>query len=348
LASEANFYEIRGNMKINNVIQLFCTLVLLTGCRSSAFVQSVQTPTSQSTTQSIQTPTIKATTTRAIVSNQIVTNMPIFSFDAITLDNLQRLVILRQWDVENLFFYRSANFWFSNSDRFIIPTNGNNPVPGIQSFQVDSSVPFWFSPSLNLDFTIDENDRVIINWTGMHIFNREGVEIQTIQTNKLCDVEEPASNYIVSIPGTNLVVTGQQDSSSDLGLNNVLLDKARLLIWDINKNSCSELVEQFDGFLSSLSASYDGHYISYTVVITTTDPTKAITRVYDLDLKKEKCKLSAGFVSRFSRQNLLAVYDPKQGTIDFVTLDDCTTKTKIQIGTEVDTFAISPSGDILL
>jgi len=316
-------------MKISRIFQFFYILVLMSCSPSNLIQQPTQTLTSEPPTLSV-------------APTQVITNTPVPLYKVIDKKNLNQLVLLYQWDVEGLYFYRSANFWFSDSNQFIVPNSG-----GVQSFKVDSFTPIWLLKSLNSDFTIDENDQVLINLRGLQIFNKQGVGIQTIRTNKFCDGEEPVSNYIAAIPGTNLVVTGHQDSSSDFGLNDSYDDKARLLIWDKSKNSCSELIKQFDGFLSSLSASYDGRYISYSVIIKTTNPAKAVTHLYNLDLQKETCEL-VGTSSMFNRQNQLAVYNPREKIISLITPSDCMTQIKFNVGAEViNAFTINPSGELL-
>lgn len=324
--------------------KLFFISSLITGLVLTACVEQqvspIPTVTIAKTVQVSSTP--KPTNTNQVSLTPTAT-MPLV-YAEIDKKNVSQLVLLHQWDVENVDSYRSANFWFSDSNQFIVPS-----YDGIQAFKVDDLTPIWFLKSLHSDFTIDEDDQVIINLKGLKIFDRQGVEIQTIRTNHFCDIDEPLSIYIVTIPGTNLVVTGQQDSYRDFGLNGVGYDKARLLIWDITKNSCSELIKQFDGFLPSLSVSDDGGYISYSVSIKATDsmPAKSTTRIYDLNLRKEKCELNGGYNARFTRQNQLIVEDAWDGTISLVTLADCTTKTKFNIGTGVRAFAITPSGELL-
>ena len=334
-------------MKLSKVFQFFCILVLM-GCAPRNMKQPAETSTSES--PSLASPPSRITPTRVatdtpvlpspVVPTRIVTDTPAPVSKIISKKNLNQLALLHQWDVEGVYFYRSANFWFSDSNQFVVLN-----ADGIQSFKVDDLTPAWFLKSFTLDFTINENDQVLINLRGLHIFDRQGVELQTIRPRYFCDVTERAAMFIVAIPGTNLVVTGVQDSYVDY---DVSYSKARVLLWDTSKNSCSELIK-FNGYFASLSASDDGRYISYVTVIETADTKKSITRIYDLNLRKEKCELTDGYnyIVRFTRQNLLAVYDSEKGTISLVTPDDCTIKTKFSVGTEVDVFAINPSGELL-
>jgi hypothetical protein len=315
-------------MNKRKIVQLFCMLILV-GCTPNLITQSVPTLTHSAVTQTV-------------TETQVSISASAPSFAVISQNNLDQLIILRQWYVDNLFLYRSANFWFSDSKQFLIPSYN-----GIQSFAIDNNTPLWSLDSLNLDFTVDEKDQIIINLNGLQIFNRHGAKIQTIQTNKFCDVAEPASNYIIAIPDTKLIVTGQQDTSSDFGLNQMSDDKARLLIWDIGKNSCSELIKQFDGYLTSLSASYDGSYISYSVIIMTSDPIETNTHIYDLNLHKEVCNV-VGSRSVFSRQNQLAIYGPRDGTISFIDPVDCVSSMKINVGSDLDSWVFSPNGTLLI
>jgi len=332
-------------MKISKVVQFFCILALM-GCAPKSVEQSAATPTSKVIPLSASPSSIQPS---PLAPTPVETAMPASSIKIIDKQTLNQLALLHSWDVDGAYSYRSSNFWFSDSNQFIIPVSGKYPMDGMQSIRVDNLMPLWFLKSLNSDFTINEDNQILINLGGLQVFDRQGIEIQTIHTNHFCDIDEPISSYIVAISGTNLVVTGQQDSYSNFGLNGAAYDKARLLIWDISKNSCSELIKRFDGFLSSLSVSDDGRYISYIVVIKTTDALKSIVHIYDLNLRKEKCELADGYnyTARFTRQNQLAVYDSREGTISIVTVADCAIKMKFSIGTEiVKAFAISPSGEM--
>lgn len=270
-----------------------------------------------------------------------VTSTPQPSSRIIDKKNLDQLALLHQWEIENVYSYSSANFWFSDSNQFVLLNSD-----GVQSFKVDNLTRPWFLKSKTLDFTINEHDQIIINQTGLQIFDKQGVETRIIRTNQFCDVDEPASSFIVAIPQTGLVVTGQQDSYND---NDPIYDKARLLIWDISKDSCSDLITQFDGVLTSLSASFDGRYISYNVLIKSyPNPRKYTTYIYDLNLRKEKCNLIGGYNARFTSRGQLAIYDTREGTISLVSPTDCMTKLKFNVGTEtIFAFAISPNGELL-
>ena len=324
-------------LKISKVCQFFNILVLV-GCALGNIKQPLASPLA------LITPTLDVTATPVrpaliATTRPVVTDTPAQSSKIIDPKNLAQLSILKQWDVEGVSYYESNNFWFSDSKQFVVINSD-----GLQSLKVDDLTPTWFIKSFTLDFTINENDQVLFNLRGLNIFDRQGAELQTIHAKSLCDVTERAANFIVAIPGTNLVVTGIQDHYDE---NNVGYDKARLLIWDVSKNSCSELIK-FDGFLSSLSASDDGRHIGYNVVIKTTGEKKFITRIYDLTLRKEKCELNVGFAVCFSSQNWLAVYDSKEGMVSLVTLDDCAYKLKFSVGSEiVYGFAISPGGELL-
>jgi len=238
-------------MKISKVFQFFCILVLV-GCAPGNIKQPLASP------PALITPTQDVTDTPALLSliatiRPAVTDTPDPSSKIIGSKNLDQLSILKQWDVEGVSSYESTNFWFSDSKQFVVINSD-----GLESLKVDDLTPAWFIKSFTLDFTINENDQVLFNLRGLNIFDRQGAELQKIHAKSLCDVTERAANFIVTIPGTNLVVTGIQDSYSEFGLNGVANDKARILIWDVSKNSCSELIK-FDGFLSSLSASTFWH-----------------------------------------------------------------------------------------
>jgi hypothetical protein len=324
-------------MKISAVFQFFCIIVLV-GCAPGDIKQSVKTPNSESLP--LASPTLLITPTQDMIdtpalpsitatTRPAVTDTPALSSKIIGPKNLDQLSILKQWNVEGVSSYDSTNFWFSDSNQFVVRNSD-----GLQSLKVDDLTPAWFIKSFALDFTINENDQVIFNLEGLNIFDRQGVELQKIHARSLCNVTERAANFI-----------GVQDHYDDYNFG---YDKARLLIWDVSKNSCSELIK-LNGFLSSLSASEDGRYISYNFVVKTTDVNKFITRIYDLTRRKEKCELAGGFASRFSLPNQFAVYDSSERMVSLVTLDDCVVKTKYNAGNEiVHAFAISPSGELLV
>jgi hypothetical protein len=219
---------------------------------------------------------------------------------------------------------------------------------GLQSFAVDKQAPLWSFQVKQADFTVNDHDQVIINLEGLIILDKQGNEIQTIRTNKKCDVYSKPSNYILAIAGTDLVITGVQDSYSEGGLYGNNTDKARLLIWDLNKHTCSELIEQFDGYLSSLSSSDDGQYISYSVMDIWAEPRKSTTRIYDLNPRKQKCELASDVDARFTHQGQLVVYESGDGTFSLITPIDCKTVRKFNTGTDVIyAFDLSPSGELL-
>lgn len=326
-------------MKINYLFQVFC-IFILAGCTQG----DIKQPTKPSNYETLTPSTLPSNDTHSPITPTIVaTVMPVQSSRIIGKDNLAQLALLHSWDVDNVFLYRSANFWFSDSNQFVVPNSD-----GLQSFTIDGLTPAWVLKSLALDFTIDNNDQVIINLKGLQIFTKQGADSQTIRTNQFCDMDEPPSNYILAIPGTNLVVTGHQDSYSDFGINGVGYDKARILIWDISRNSCIELIRQFDGVLTSLSVSDDGNYISYVVLIKTENSPKSSTRIYDLGLRKEKCEFSGGLFVNFIHQDQFAIYDARDETISLVNLADCTVETRFNVGSEIlNAFVISPDGKIL-
>jgi len=263
---------------------------------------------------------------------------------AIDKNNVSRLILLRQWELENV-FGGGTTFWFSSSDQFVMPASKGS-VNGIQSFDVDDPTPTWFVQTNSLEATVDDNNHVITYWQGLHFFDKKGVEIQTIKTNDNC--EENVASHLVAVPRTDLVVTGHQDSISDFGLNYNVDDVSSLLIWNKDTGSCSELQKGFAGRLSSLSASYDGRYLSYGFGLK--DPSngawRATVKIYDLNLQREICSL-AGLNVQFNRLNQLAVYDPEGRTISMITPMDCETKIKFKVEIVPSTFSFHPNGDLL-
>jgi len=263
---------------------------------------------------------------------------------AIDKNNVSRLILLRQWELENV-FGGGTTFWFSSSDQFVMPASKGS-VNGIQSFDVDDPTPTWFVQTHSLEATVDDNNHVITYWQGLHFFDKNGAEIQTIKTNDNCG--ENVASHIVAVPGTNLIITGHQDSISDFGLNYNVDDISSLLIWNKDTKSCSELHQGFAGRLWSLSASYDGRYFSYGFRVK--DPSngllQSIVKIYDLSLNREICSLP-GLDAQFNRLNQLAVFDPGEGTISIITPGDCIMRMAFNSDIVPLTFSFHPNGDLL-
>lgn len=320
-------------------------IIVLTGCRTNE-IKPQQLPIVESTVTRISSP---PPIFSPISPTQLATVVPTSFSKVIDKTNLKQLTLLRQWDVENLpYSYDSGNFWFSDSNQFLVPIIGSLPMHGLQSFTVDGSAPLWFIQSLQVDFTINEHDQVILNIEGIKIFNIQGGEIQSIRTNERCDIYTPLSNYILAIPSTSMVITGVQDSYRDFGLNSDNMDKARLVLWDISNNTCSDLIEQFDGIITSLSASYDGRYIGYVVMVQTMDPRVRTTRIFDLKLREQKCELTGGLEAHFNRQDQLIIYDVTDSSISLVSPEDCVVEKKFNVGTGIiHAFSLSPNGELL-
>jgi WD40 repeat protein len=207
----------------------------------------------------------------------------------------------------------------------------------------------WFVLTDSSEATIVSNDQVITYLAGLLFLNKEGDEIQTIIADeKNTNCNEGSASHMTDIPGTDLIVTGHWhygDITASYG-------SSRLLVWEKKLKSCKELLKEFTGGLSSLSASYDGGYISYSVITSTVDTVSgeliagSTTHIYGLNEKKEICHL-VGYESEFNRKNQLAVYDIKKGVVNLVTPSDCTTQMSFVVGSELRVIEFHPSGDIL-
>ncbi|HAE57967.1 MAG TPA: hypothetical protein DCG54_00250 [Anaerolineae bacterium] len=294
-------------------------------------IKASETPQPTHTTQPTLTPTVT------------VTAMPVYRvIDEKTVDNLG---IIYQWDVDDIFF-GSTSFWFSDSEQFVLPVQKNS-ASGIQSFSSEKFAESWFE---QIDYPssvmVDKNEQVITYLHGLHIFDRQGKEAKTISTQDNCG--KRLANYIVSIPESNLILTGHQDSYSDTGLNYTLDDKASLIIWNKDKNSCSILLSAINGRLFSLSVSPDGRYIGYSFGIRSkeTGYWKKYTEIYSLNLQKRTCQLE-GYISVFSQQNQLAIYNLDTDTISLVTPSDCKEQINFNVNIKLLALSFSPNGDLL-
>lgn len=278
----------------------------------------------------------------------VITTTPIANAKIININNLDKLVILHQWDVEHLSStYGSLNFWFSDSEQFIVPVSSSSPMGGLLSFNVDNPVPLWMIESFQSEFAINEFDEVFLNTEGLNIYYQDGIKKQTIRTNNVCDYSQ-LSSYILTIPGTSMVVTGIQDSYHDFGLNNNDGDKARILLWDIENHTCSNLFDQFDGTIHSLSLSPDSRYLSYTIASDVQDSRKLFLHIYDLELREERCELKEGEIARFTTNGKLAVYEPRNRRIAMINPETCTEISTFDIGGEIiNTFSISPNEKLM-
>ena len=293
-------------------------------------------------TQTLQRAEPTNTIQSALVPTPTAT--PILSYDVIDEKNVDELETLYQWDVEHV-ISGSSSFWLSDSKQFIIPTSKESG-DGIQSFDVNNFTPGWFTQTdYPQGVTTDEHDQVITYLNGLHIFDAHGQEVQAITAQDNCG--ETLTEYIVAIPGTDLIVTGHQDAEDEGGLNNPGVNIASLIIWDIDRNSCSALLKRFNGRLFSLSVSPDGRYMSYSFGVR--DPSYSwlvTTKVYDLNLRKGMCHID-GVTAQFNLQNQLAVYNSDDDTISLITPSDCKIQLKFIVTNKLSEIAFSPNGDLL-
>ena len=325
-------------MKFSKMCQSLFILIFLMGCLPTDFKESPQTSTIELSPSITPIPLITQIPT--------ATDTPSPLYRVIDEKNIKQLALLYQWDSE-LLFSNSLAFWFSNSNQFIIPISKAS-TQGFQSFEFESGnfIPTWFIQTESYEAMVDEYDQVVTYFHGLHIFNQRGEKIQTIETDDNCG--ENTASHIVAIPRTDLIITGHQDIFSDFGLHGNAEDKSRLVIWDNDKRTCSALLKGFEGRLLSLSASYDGRYISYSFGIR--DPESwlwlLVVKIYDLSLQKETCKLN-GLYAQFNHQNQLVVYNPQDATISLTKPSDCTPQLKFNTETEIADLALSSNGDLL-
>jgi hypothetical protein len=326
----------------------FLISLLCSGCLSSNLPRQTSTPapleiTGQPTSGVVvatELP-VPATSTPFVIETQPP------SYQVINEENGSKLTLLHQWDVENI-FYRITTFWFSDSNQFIVPTRRAS-MDGIQSFEVTNFLTTWFAQTGSSEATTVTNDQVVTYQAGLLIFNKQGVEVQTLKVReKNSDCNEGGASHMVAIPGTDLIITGHQhngDITTSYG-------SSRLLIWDKMRDSCEELFEDFTGRISSLSAGHDGDFISYSVITSTINTTGdqwivgSTTHIFDLKNNRETCHLN-GFLSLFSNDNRVVVYDTREDAISLSTPLDCVTQLKFKTEIDLLSLAISPTGDLL-
>lgn len=258
-----------------------------------------------------------------------------------TVNNLEKIY---QWDVDKLTSLASTSFWFSDSNRFILPIQ-KGTLSGIQSFDTDDFVETWL---VNIDYPWSVtvyNDEIISYLHGLYTFDRQGQEIRIISTQDNCG--KSLADFIAVIPNSNFIITGHQDAYSDTGLNYNVDDKASLIRWDSDKNTCTNLLPGIKGRLFSLSASPDGRYIGYSFgVRTETGYWEKYTKIYDWGAKRNTCQVD-GFISLFNLQNQLAVYNVDNDTISFVTPSDCKQQMKFNINIKLSAFSFIPNSNLL-
>lgn len=258
-----------------------------------------------------------------------------------TVSNLEKIY---QWDVNKLTSFTGASFWFSDSNQFILPIH-KETSSGIQSFDTDDFAETW---SVNFDYpwSVTVYDDEIISYLhGLHIFNGHGQEIRTISTQDNCG--KSLADFIAVIPNSDFIITGHQDTYSDTGLNYTVDDKASLVRWNKSNNSCSILLPEIKGRLFSLSASPDGRYIGYSFgVRAETGYWKKYTNIYHLDSERNSCQVD-GFISLFSSQNQLVVYDLDNDLISFVTPSDCKQQAKFNINIKISALSFVPNSNLL-
>jgi WD40 repeat protein len=294
-------------------------------------IKASATPQPTNTIQPSLTPTLTAT--------------PTPSYGVIQEKTVNNLEKIYQWDVDKLTFFTGTSFWFSDSNQFVLPIQKESVI-GIQSFDVDKLAESWFAyidyPSSAI---VDQDDEIISYLHGLHIFNRQGQEIRTISTQDNCG--KSLADYIAVIPNSNFIITGHQDAYSDTGLNYNVDDKASLIRWSKDNNTCSNLLPEIKGRLFALSASPDGRYIGYSFgVRAETGNWKKYTRIYDLDAKRNTCQID-GFISLFSLQNQLAVYNVDNDIISFVTPSDCKQQIKFNVNIKLSALSFIPNSNLL-
>ena len=321
-------------------------IFLLVGCQGNA------TPSEKTPMMETSTPNVLPTLLPPITIPTLLAT-PVPSYLVISEDNLGKLTLIRQWDVEDLFSLATP-MWFSDSQQFIIPKiPGKNDIPtGILSFYIEKSEPVWFIETMFFDealaSTINTEDQVFTYLRGLRVFNRLGEEVNRIKPKDECTHKQDL--YLLAIPNSDLVATGQQVSVSEGGLNSDNDDLFSILVWDQNNNSCIKLKEEALGYLWSLSSSENGQYISYSFHIK--DPeTWALqpqTNIYDLNMQKEICNV-IGLGAIFNNQGQIATNNPVERTVSITNLSDCSAQTNLKLDDSTIVWSLSfhPNGYLL-
>lgn len=321
------------------LLLLLFTALILTSCLPNSLTQVTQASTVEAS------PPVPVISLPSATQSPVITEMPFPLYQPISRENITQIILLHQWRIEEV-FTNHATIWFSDSSQFVMPVRKAS-VYGIQSFRINDFNSAWLTQSDSTVVTVDMSDQVLTYLGGIHVFDRQGIEIQTIPTNTNC--QENIASFIVAIPGTDLVVTGHHDSFSDFGLYDDSQDRSSLLLWDTRHHTCASLWKEFAGRLWSLSASYDGRYIGYSFGVR--DPAtwewQSTVIIYNLSLQTETCRL-VGDIVQFNKQNQVAVYNAPEGTMSVISPLDCTIESQFSSDPiKIFTFVFHPNGYLL-
>jgi WD40 repeat protein len=293
-----------------------------------------------------QTQSITPAPSPTITSTEDVFASSKDTFNVIDTDNASQLELVREWQINNSIFssLHSDSYWFSDSDQFTV-----NIDAGIQSIEIGKLTPGWLIEQSGYStYTIDQNDQIIMYDAGLHFFDRDGNELEKSEATDFCD--EFDANFINTIPGTDLVITGHQDTYSEGGLNNTNSDDTfTLLLWNKTENTCRAIKRGARGFLHSISVSPDGRYISYGYGIrdlATWLQKEPTVKVYDMNAQEDKCSFP-GLFAAFNRVDQLAIANPYDSTITLASPENCTTRLKFDDPIGTWKLLFDPAGDIL-
>ncbi len=326
---------------------LFIFMFLAVGCQNSLATTEKVSASETSPQISGIIPTPLSSTASPIFTRTSLPSSPVISEG-----NLEQLDSICQWKTD--LYPTTIPMWFSDSKQFIIPKipEQDDASMGILSFRIGKSEPVWFIKTMSvqetLASTINVGNQVFTYSQGLHVFDKHGEEIDNVKPKNECILKQDP-RFLTAL-NMGLVATGHQVRTSEGGLNNSNEDLFSLLLWDQKDNTCIEIKDEALGYLRSLSASYDGRYISYSFSIRDTETWlwQDQTDVYDLTIQKEICRVM-GLNAQFNNRNQIASNNPAENIVFITDLSDCSIQTKIEFDDSTLLWSLSfhPNGYLL-
>ncbi len=276
-------------------------------------------------------------------------------YEVITKDNISRLALLHEWNVDGVrssLWQVDRRLWFDDSSLFFINVENYGNI-GIQTYKITDFSVGWFAFTDYSNVTLGEDNHILAYQWGITIIDEQGKVMRQIYEDNICS--EYSASQMIAVPNSNLVITGhQEDKEFTEGYGT-----SRIRIWDIDKNTCNELLE-FPGLIESMDVDGNGHYLSYSVIRSAYDSAKEDykiwieTIIYDLHLDDEVCSMEDVGDVLFTRQNQLMVFQRSDYTYLILDPDNCSIINQVSL--DIDTyqniripnFTISPDGKLLV
>jgi len=259
-------------------------------------------------------------------------------------DNITDITVISEWDVgptnqdpKGQFFIQDVA-WSPNSIEFAVTTFGNHKG-SIELINVEKSEKMWSvdtSFTYDIDFTSD-GESLLSNFptpgTIKFLDVATGDFLREIQSED-CLVGE----FIVFIPDGKTFITAY--ASGKVTYESVIN------IWDIESGTCKDGLIRHDGFITYLGIHLQSRNIIATLLnIQNEVPQQVI--LWNLDTGEQVCHIP-GITAAFKQNdNMMAVLDQDMFNFGMWNISTCMLQRTIQSDSEVFSFDINPSGDIL-